>query len=32
MLWLLIGLFIFAMFAGVLVALDWIDPQASRLF
>ena len=32
MLWLLIGLFIFAMFAGVLVALDWVDPQASRLF
>ena len=32
MLWLLIGLFIFAIFAGVLVALDWIDPQASRLF
>jgi hypothetical protein len=31
MLWLLIGLFIFAMFALVLLAVDWIDPQGSRL-
>ena len=30
--WLLTGLFIFAMFAGFALALDWIDPQNSRLF
>lgn len=32
MLWLLLGLFIFALFAGFVLALDWIDPQGSRLF
>ena len=32
MLWLLTGLIFFAMFAGLLLALDWIDPQRSRLF
>jgi hypothetical protein len=32
MLWLLTGLLIFAMFAGLLLALDWMDPQGSRLF
>jgi hypothetical protein len=32
MLWLLVGLLIFAMFAGLLLALEWIDPQGSRLF
>jgi hypothetical protein len=31
MLWLLTGLAIFAMFAGFVLALDWIDPQGSRL-
>ena len=31
-LWLLIGLFVFAIFAVVLLAVDWIDPQRSRLF
>jgi hypothetical protein len=30
MLWLLAGLFIFTLFAGL--ALDWLDPQGSRLF
>ena len=28
----LTGLFIFAMFAGVPLAVDWIDPRGSRLF
>jgi hypothetical protein len=32
MLWLFMGLFIFALFAGFALALDWIDPQNSRLF
>jgi hypothetical protein len=31
-LWLLMGLFIFALFAGFVLALDCIDPQGSRLF
>jgi hypothetical protein len=30
MLWLLSGLFIFALFAGFVLALDWMDPQGSR--
>jgi hypothetical protein len=32
MFWLFLGLFIFALFAGFVLALDWIDPQGSRLF
>jgi len=32
MLWLFMGLCIFALFAGFALALDWIDPQNSRLF
>ena len=32
MLWLFMGLFFFALFAGFALALDWIDPQNSRLF
>jgi hypothetical protein len=32
MLWLFVGLFIFALFAGFVLLLDWIDPQSSRLF
>ena len=32
MLWLLAGLFIFTLFAGLALALDWLDPQGSRLF
>jgi hypothetical protein len=32
MLWLLVGLFIFALFAGFALVLDWIDPQGARLF
>ena len=31
LLWLLTGLIIFAMLVGLLLALDWIDPQGSRL-
>ena len=31
MLWLLTALIFFAMLAGLVLALDWIDPQASRL-
>ncbi len=32
MLWLLAGLLIFALFAGLVIALEWLDPQGSRLF
>ena len=32
MFWLFLGLFIFALFAGFVLALDWMDPQGSRLF
>ena len=32
MLWLLMGLFIFALFAGLVLTLDWLDPQGSRVF
>ena len=32
MLWLLTSLFIFSMVAGCVLALDWLDPQNSRLF
>ena len=32
MLWLFMGLFIFALFAGFALAIDWMDPQGSRLF
>jgi len=32
MLWLLLGLFVFALFAGLVLALDWINPQGSSLF
>jgi hypothetical protein len=32
MLWLLTGLIFFAMLVGLPLALDWIDPQNSRLF
>ena len=32
MFWLFLGLFVFALFAGFVLALDWIDPQGSRLF
>ena len=32
MLWLLMGLFIFALFAGFVLTLDWLDPQGSRVF
>ena len=32
MLWLLMGLFIFALFAGFVLILDWLDPQGSRVF
>ena len=32
LLWLLVGLFLFVLFALLALALDWIDPQNSRLF
>jgi hypothetical protein len=32
MLWLLVALSIFALLAGFALALDWIDPERSRLF
>ena len=31
-LWLLTGLIFFAMLVALLLALDWLDPQGSRLF
>ena len=30
--WLLTGLILFAVLVGFLLALDWLDPQGSRLF
>jgi hypothetical protein len=32
MVWLLMGLVVFALFAGLVLALDWMDPQGSRHF
>ncbi len=32
MMWLFVGLFVFALLAGFVLALDWLDPQGSRLF
>ena len=31
LLWLLMGLIFFAMLVGLVLALDWIEPQGSRL-
>jgi len=31
LLWLFMGLIFFAMLVGLVLALDWIDPQGSRL-